>query len=71
MERLKTFRYIVWMAAVLLLVQLVMFVAVMFPLTTFLWLFVGVMAVLVLYLVRISLVLIGELEKKERDDGGK
>lgn len=67
MERLKTLKYVIWIAALLLVLQLSILIAVMFPLTNFLWLTVAVVAIVGLYLVRIALVLLGELEKKEKD----
>ncbi len=71
MERFKTLRKVIWLAVILMFLQLVILVAVLFPLTTVMWMSVGILAVLTLYLGRISLALLAELEKKERDGGGK
>lgn len=57
---------VIWLAIILLFLQLVIMAAVLYPMATVLWLSLLVVAVLGLYLGRISLALLAELEKKER-----
>lgn len=65
MERFKTLRKVIWLAVILLFLQLVIMAVVMYPMATVLWLSLAIVAVLGLYLGRISLALLAELEKKE------
>lgn len=65
MERFKLLRKVVWFAMILLLLQLVIMAVVIYPMSTLMWLSILIVAVLGLYLGRISLALISELDKKE------
>ena len=65
MERFKLLRKVVWFAMILLLLQLVIMAVVIYPMSTLMWLSILIVAVLGLYLGRISLALISELDRKE------
>lgn len=65
MERFKTLRKVIWLAVILLFLQLVIMAVALHPMATVLWLSLVIVAVLGLYLGRISLALLAELEKKE------
>lgn len=65
MERFKLLRKVVWFAMILLLLQLVIMAVVIYPMSTLMWLSILIVALLGLYLGRISLALISELDKKE------
>lgn len=65
MERLRTFRTIIWLIAGIVAIELGMLVVMLRPDSFFLWATLGLLAMMCVYLVRISLVLIKELEKKQ------
>ncbi len=64
MDKLKFLRMIVTVLAVLLGVELVVLVMMIKPATPALWLTIGVIALVGIYLVRVSLGLIKELKDK-------
>ena len=68
MEKLKMLRTIVWMASVLLLVELAMLVVMIRPTSFFVWATLAVIALMCVYLIRLSLGLIGELQNREKQD---
>ena len=67
MERLKNLRTIVWLIAGIMALELGMLVVMLRPSSFFLWATLGLFALMCVYLVRLSLMLIRELEKKEQD----
>ena len=68
MERLRSLRTVVWIIAAILLLELVMLVLILWPGSFFLWTSLGILALLGLYLVRISQSLLSELMEKEKDN---
>ncbi len=67
MERLRNLRTVVWIIAGIVAVELGMLVVMLRPGSFFLWATLGLFALMCVYLVRICLVLIKELEKKEQN----
>ena len=67
MERLRNLRTVVWIIAGIVAVELGMLVVMLRPGSFFLWAALGLFALMCVYLVRICLVLIKELEKKEQN----
>lgn len=67
MERLRTLRTTVWLIAGIVALELGMLALMLRPGSFFLWAALGVFTLMCVYLVRISLVLIKELEKKEQN----
>ncbi|MDL2319572.1 hypothetical protein LJC45_00360 [Alistipes sp. OttesenSCG-928-B03] len=67
MERLRTLTTIVWMIAGLLVLELGMLVVMFWPGSFYLWASIGIIAILCLYLVRLSLSLLAEQKKKESE----
>ncbi len=57
---------IVWMASALLVVELVMLIVMIRPHSFFIWATLAVIALMCLYLIRLSLGLIGELEERDQ-----
>ena len=69
MEKLKAIKSIIWIAGTLFFLQLVMFIIMLRPLNTYMWISIAVLAILGIYFIRVSLSLAKEL--KERMQGGK
>ena len=71
MEKLRNLRTIVWLIAGIMALELGMLVVILRPGSFFLWATLGLFALMCVYLVRISLMLIKELEKKEKEQDNK
>lgn len=67
MERLKTFRTIIWLVAAIFVVEVGMLVVMLRPESAFLWMTIGIIALLGLYLIRLSLVMVKDLEEFEKE----
>lgn len=67
MERLKTFRTIIWLVAAIFVVEVGMLVVMLRPDSAFLWMTIGIIALLGIYLIRLSLVMVKDLEEFERE----
>lgn len=65
MERLRNIRTNVWIIAGIVALELGMLVAMLRPDSFFLWATLGVFALMCVYLVRLCLMLVKELEKKQ------
>lgn len=61
-------RKIVYTCAIIFAVQLGVFVVMLRPSTFYIWAGLAVMAILCLYLVRIALLLLDELDKRDRGE---
>ena len=71
MERLQALKVIVYMAAVLLVVELGMLVLMIRPTSFFLWGTLAVIAIICTYLIRLSLGLLAELKEREQNNNPK
>lgn len=65
MERLKTFRTVIWLIAGILILEVGMLIVMLQPDSAFLWMTIGIIALLCAYLVRLSLMFLGELKEFE------
>lgn len=66
MENLKAIRKIVYLCAVIFAVQIGIMILMLRPDSFFVWAGFGVLAVVCLYLIRISLLLLDEMGKRDK-----
>lgn len=68
MERFDSLKIVIWLIAVILLVEIGMLIATMRPSGFFQWATIIIIGVLMLYLVRLSLGLLSELKDRHLKD---